>query len=461
MGDGIWMDETSEEAAMGDGIWMDEGEARSWREGKAALEASRAAKTDPKSAKKPTAHKLNLALLEACSAGEARDAMKLLELGAQINCRARGRPGNTPFSTAVQAGHDELALDLLRKGGLPAPPMGYGGEDAQKVKQFEVERDAGAFSSAMRRELSARAVDLMVQHASSWRSVAMARDELPLARTTRPDAAIMGACMAWRRYDLVLEGVESGVPASLAHWREAKKSSGFKYGDTLEIEHRAGLLGLLRVPAAAASMDGALCADLFDAAARCEDAELLETLLDAGMRPNALWSVHVEGSRRAWSVQAEHKAADTQTLLVAVAAGDSAACFDLVKSCPPAVAAARAQPQTPGTLARVPVGRLLDMGEWGVPIGALDAKGHNVTHLWALIDREPRSGWASVGARAPELFEAKDKGGKTGYQRMADKLTGKAQDEFLSSLARVEKREIRKEIGASAPLPSAQKRTRL
>lgn len=443
-------------------IWMSQAEQSSWHESKAALEALRLIKSDPKTGKKLSLHQLNLALIEACTEGNLREALRLLDQGAQVNCRARSHPGNTPLACAIKSGHDELALEILRVGGLPPPESGYGGDFLKKSKQFDAERANGEFTTDMRRELSGQTLALMIEYAKSWHTLTTARNELPLMRKVWTDQVAMRACMKVRRYDLALEGFKAGVEVSGEGWHEAHLLMNWKYMNTHEIKHRDGLLGLLATPGACAKMDAEMCSAFFDSCVRCQDAELLEALMDAGLRPDANWLVNVPESRSYRHTPKEQKPSIVQPLLVATAALDTPALFDLVRSCPAAVNAAKVNmAQTPATLARVPVGRLLDLSELGIAIDACDKNKRNVTHLWALIDSEARSGWASVGARIPKLFEALDEDGKSGYQKMSDKLQGKKQHDFMASISRVEMREIRKEIGAGTPLPSGPKRNRI
>lgn len=444
--------------------WMDSEELEGWAIANAngGGPASPAISTTPggsspdTSARKLSATKLGLALLASANQGDELQIKELLAMGAQVNCRARASPGATPYRVAIELGHEKAALALLEAGGVPQPDRCYNLDSEGSVAFTKATRE-GAFSPEMRKELSVIALKLFVSHGKSWLGLVKARDLLPVLGA-RDDALLMRACFDAHRLDLALQGFRAGVPVDERCWIGSGERSTWGHGLSGNHERRrTPLLAFLAEPTAVASMDAATCEALFSGAMMDDDVAAARALLGAGLRPSPDWTVKEPAAfYRGANQQLRPR---RQGFLALAAARERPEMWDLAKRCPPAIAAANRAPESPASLRFLSTGRLLEYAELA-PIDARGPGGRSLTHFWALAStREPRDGWATAARKFPDLFDARDDEGQTGYGLQASMLDAKAKDAFLSSLSRIEKREVTRQApAASAPAPKARPR---
>lgn len=430
-------------------VWMDEGELSSWREQRGL--GAPGAKDAPKIAAAPkrmTVSRLNLMLLEAAGSGNLEMARQALADGALPNARARANPGDTAFTLAIEAGHDALALELLRAGSWPAPSRW----SVAPSNDFDLAAAAGTFTDQAREPLAQKAMQLCSAHAKDFGVFKSMRD---WCAPNLPDSRLVGMAMAQDRYDLAMKGVRLGVEMSSDAWRHAEGRMQWRYSGVKDHAHRKDVLDLLATPSAVATMTLVMCESFYRCVVLGDDAELALALLDAGLRPNKKWEIAIKYSYK-------NQDSDPKLPLLALAAGlDRPGLFELFKACPPVMESARGEAISPEKLLSISIGRLMELRELGVDIEGRDAQGRGLPHLWAHYDSEPRDGWATLAKKAPSLFEMKNGQGRTGADLMAAKLVGGTKDEFLASLSRIETREIKKELGAKPKKVVAPVRVRL
>lgn len=195
---------------------------------------------------------------------------------------------------------------------------------------------------------------------------------------------------------------------------------------------------------------------LYDRAARAGSPEALMLLMGLSALPSPDGCV----CRVHWMERLgyrENQRAEITSLLVAAAASPfGRLAFDALAQFPPALDHAKANPPTPQVLSLLPIARLLDLAALGVDISKQDAIG-GIAHWWAHRDDKPRDGWATLAAKAPQVFETPNSRGIKAADAMAAKLSGKDRDAFTHFLARIESREIKKVAKApkASKIPSA------
>lgn len=432
---------------------MDEAELASWRSlrgvaGSARMGSLGLGGAPAAAPKKMTPNKLNLMLLDAAGRGDVEMARQALAEGAMPNARLRASPGDTPFALAIEAGHDALAVELLRAGSWPAPSRW----SRPASKAFDEAAAAGSFDSAARAGMAIQAMRMLASHAKDFGVFRLARDWCDPAKT---DSDLVGMAMEQDSYDLAMRGLRMGVPMTSKAWRLAEERMRWRYAGIKDHPRRKEVLEMLAHPGAIATITGAMCESLYRCVVLGDDAELAVALLDGGLRPNKEWSVSIKPPR--------HKPSEEPKIpMVALAAAmERPELFEFFKGCPPAMAAAKRSAPSPEKLRDVPIGRLMELREAGVDIEGIDEKGRSLPHLWAQQDRDPRGGWATLSKKVPRLFDMKDEAGMTGADLMAAKLLGAQKDEFLASLSRIESREISRELGPKNNKAAAPARQRL
>lgn len=440
--------------------WMSAEELETWVQASGREPAikksdvkSAPAETGSLPARKLSANRLALALLSAASQGATKEIQALLDLGAEVNCRTRALPGKTPYRIAIEGRHDEAALVLLKAGGFPEPERCYYVDSDISLAFSEAIRTK-SLTPEMSLTHSNLASQLFIRKGKSWKSLTQAHDLLPLLGP-RDDALLMRACFFERRLDLALQGFRAGVGVDQMCWKDSGKRSHWSLG----LPNNAGqirepLLIFLAEPKAVESMDPETCEELFLGAMNDDDVQAMRALLDAGLRPSPNWTM---GSVKFEPAQMmSNGTIGRHGFLAMAAAREKPQMWDLAKCCPPAINAAKLYPELPASLSRLSMGRLQEYAELA-PIDARGPEGRSLTHCWALSSRrEPRDGWATLARKFPELFEAHDDSGQTGYGLQVAQLRGTAKDTFLSSIARIEKRDVARFVGTPAkPSPSS------
>jgi hypothetical protein len=214
-------------------------------------------------------------------------------------------------------------------------------------------------------------------------------------------------------------------------------------------EGRSAILALLADENSSKTCGESAARKMFKIAVDGEDSELMLALLDARLRPGADWKISRGGHSY---YDAQNGVPRLVGLGLACAMAKGADLFGLVKSCAPAIAAAKRAKEHPALLAKCQIARLMELFDLGVPIDGLDSSGRSLSHLWAETDYDPRDGWATLARKAPEVYGMRDRQGRLGQDLMSEKLAGRRggeqlKDAFLSSLAKIEQREIKREVG--------------
>jgi hypothetical protein len=431
-------------------MWMDESEQASWRAYRGLGDEVATPETAIKKAatQKLTVNKLNLMLLDAAANGNMDMAIQAMADGAKPNARARANPGDTPFTLAVERGHDKMALMLLKAGSWPAPSRW----SAAPSGEFDSAAAAGVFSEPARAELAAKALSLFANYGKDFSVFKQVRD---WCSPRLDDTALLALAISQDRYDLALKGTKIGALMTAEVWSKGIDRLQWRYSGIKDHPHNKDLVELATSPSTNQTITTGIVEGLYRAAIVGDDPELALALLDAGLRPNKKWVI----SKRPSYGRSDEKI--EEPLLTMAAALDRPQLFDLFKKCPPALAAACSEPALPQQLIHVPIGRLMELRDIGVDIEGADKDGNALPHLWAKLDREPRDGWATLAKKVPSLFSKRDAQGRCASDVMASKLSGQEKDEFLASLSRIESREIKSELGPKSKKMAPPVRSRL
>ena len=393
--------------------------------------------------RRPSAEKLGRALLLAVQQKDAEVALEVLSQGANPNLRDQGL---TPLDIALRNNMEEVSIAVVGAGGWSGPER-Y----SEESKKFTAAAAKNEFVGALAESSKKKTMREVELYAQSWGGVAAARDACDPARS---DASLMQAQCAMWHFGQVEGGLKVGVEMDEACWSGMCGPWIRVWGEPRLLRSAANvesLRAMLVDPAKTRTMPARVAESLFVNAVIGDDALTLLALLDGGLRPSPDWTIPMTHNDKARA-----------TMLVAAACVKGREVYDILREFPVARRCALGMSERPAAMARVPVARLLELGAMGVELEQVDAEGRGVAHHWALMDEKPRDGWASLATRAPAVFGALDAQGKTGAQRMGEKLNGKARDDFLGSLSRIESREIRKEVGAPPkPAPASAPKRRL
>lgn len=401
--------------------------------------------------KKATQNQLNLALLEFCSSGNYDSAMGVIEEGANVNARTRANPGDSALTLAIEAGHENLALELIRRGAFCAPSRWH--RSSSDSDDFDKSASSGLFNRVQKEKLGEVAVRLFIQSGSTWQALVTGRD---LCVPSQSNDALLAQAFRADRFDLALQAAKAGVPMSANVWNEAEKTFEHRYSGLKDHRRRKEFFELISERGRIESMSVSVVKKLYRSAFDGDDAELMKALLDARLRPGADWSV--DKRLNYYDKQQNSVEIMRRSIVWEAAKLASPEMLRLLKSCAPAMAAARTQKEAPESMELCPIGRVMELMESGVPIDAVSSDGDGLAHIWAKRDREPRDGWATLARKAPEVFSMKNKAGRCGHELMAEKLNGEQKDEFLAALSRIETREIKRDVApmkqkAGAPKP--------
>lgn len=439
-------------------VWMSPEELEAWRK-------NRQAQREPKNSvtlasdngtvvvKKRSPNQLALALLGAAETGNVNVAMEAVRDGAVVNCRARAQPMNSPLTLALTHGHDELGLALMLAGAWPAPPRYHYNKERDKVSHAFDESVKKGFSKDEVKELGLEAMNLFIKHGKSWDIMRSARDH---AAPTMSDETLMGHLSQKMRHDVLLLAVKAGFPMTKKVWSQSLGSGLWRGWNLKNYAHFKALLELIANPISSQELSAELVERMFSCVINHDNSELLLVLLDRGLRPSKDWSIEAQ-----WHNGAPKDDLARTSLLTAAASLERSDLFDLIKSHPMLIDACKNLPESPWSLAKLSVSRLLEVRDLGVDIGGSDSLGRSLMHVWAMVDYEPRDGWASMAHKAPEIFDARDTRGRQGASLMAEKLKGEAKDSFLAAISRIEVREIKKDIGKPQPKAAAAPSRRL
>ena len=441
---------------------MDDVEVKDFSRAREAMSSvldkvQQAAKKKP--ASKAEAARLGKAMIDSIERRDQARAISLLIQGAAAN--ARDRAGWSALDLALEGcknGDDmhQFCGELIERGGRVAPSR-YESE----ASEFNQCMAKGLALSA---SLQARCDDMsqrrVVECSRKWSLIKLAAGLL--ASGAKDEDLLVGFGSAGR-FDILRQAAAAGAAlsrrcvdeaAQRLAWPTTRNAKPSMF-DAPEGQDFAGLVG---EPKAREAFDGPAAEVFFSAAAWESDVKALIAMLDAGLRPGKRWvgGLDIPVDSSAWeSDVARHH---VPLLIVAAASPKGRAAFDALKAFGPAVAEAKSNPPSARALSMIPAQRLAELHEAGVDVGATDSVG-NFAHWWARMDREPRAGWATMAARAPEIFELRDAQGMRPAERMAQKLrAGEERDEFMASLSRIEAREIRKEVGAPTKTEAASNR---
>lgn len=431
--------------------WMSDDEWASWMGDRAAAPVDVPVLVKKK---KATPNQLNLALLEFCSSGNYDSAVGVIEEGANVNARTRANPGDSALTLAIEAGHENLALELIRRGGFCAPSRWH--RSSSESDDFDKSATSGVFSEVQKEKLGDVAVKLFIQSGSTWQALVAARD---LCVPAQSNDALLAQAFRADRFDLALQASKAGVPMSANVWCSAEQTFEHRYSGLKDHRRRKEFLELIGERSRIESMDVSVVRKLYRSAFDGDDAELMKALLDSRLRPGADWSVD---KRLNYYEQQRNSNQSLRSSIVWEAAKlASPEMLRLLKSCAPAMAAARAQKETPESMELCPIGRVMELMESGIPIDGVSSNGDALAHVWAKMDREPRDGWATLARKAPDVFSLKNKAGRCGHELMAEKLNGGQKDEFLAALSRIETREIKRDVAPMKVKTEAAKPKRL
>lgn len=444
--------------------FMSNAEWRDWLMARAELAAQRAkpepnsdSQGAPRKIKKATPTQLAMDLLRAAEEGDLSKIEPLLLLGANPNARERAMRRRSAVEIALAGGSPLAALALMRAGGWGAPRFRA---DLESQK-FDEQVARGELSGEMLQAAIGHTIDVFFASApSSWAHLMAAAQ---ICRSALPSGAPSAAALIRRaaslgRWDMVGDAMASGEPFDADCWNVAMTRLLNPYcGASVEMLGR--LSSVIANEAALDCMPSGAAPALFSLAIRQGSAPLLESLLNARLRPSPDWTIQLDQnilhpSRKLFRTTGEPQDPYKLPVPLVVACSLEAEAHELFKlaaSCPPAVAAARLGEVSPWILAPLAIGRLIELDELGVSINALDSRGNCIFHAWAQMDVLPRSGWATLGRKRPELFSLRNSRGERGADIMASKLSVSGAQEFFASLARMESREIRQAVG---PAPS-------
>lgn len=447
--------------------WMDPAEIAQWRQASASAPPQPSPAASAKKEKPLSQARLNERALAAARVGDIEALRAALDLGANPNARERAKPMRSALTVALQNHHDDAALALLFAGGLRSPDRWRstarpGGDDNE---QFNAMASKRPFQAAQMLPIFHQlTLDAFAHGATQWASIAGARAFL---KSERPIEELVAINAKNRRWNIVKSAFEAGVADLSLAWTANASYYDYRFSNPKDQPHLDSFLALIRTPAAVASLPAKPACAYFRAAIAHSDPELIGALLDAGLRPSADWTIPCgspwDNSLGYFPAAKEEPAAkDPFISALSLAAACEGQAFALLRRCAPAVLAAQRRADSPWVLASIPVARLMELRELGVPLDALDSQGRNLLHVWAQMDSAPRAGWATVAREIPALFNQLDGGGKTAAERMAEKLpAGGPRDAFRASLSRIESREIRLAAPRERAKAPAPKRSRL
>lgn len=412
---------------------------------------------EPKQAK-PTSARLNQMLLSAAWAGESSEIEKLLRQGASPNARERSKPRRSALMIAMDNGNPKAALALMRAGGWAAPSQW-----ASCAKTaFDDKIAAGPLSGGDLEAAMTQTINLFFMQCSTWANLleAAAIAQRDKSLDSLSPASLLRQAVGCGRWNMARDAMDSGIPFDESCWAKAVAMWSSPYLQMGE-EALSTLAITATRPEALASMTPSASQDLFRLSIRLSSKLLMESLLGARLRPSADWTIHplkgypagYPAPHRSMPKEEASNVEMASMSLVTACSIDSgnSALFQLVSNFPPALAAARQRNVSPWRLRDMSIGRLQELNELKIPIDGVDCYGQGLFHVWAAVDSLPRSGWATMAKKFPDMFLLHDANGRTGAQAMSKKLSSSEAQEFNACLARVEAREIRQ---ATGPAPA-------
>lgn len=418
---------------------------------------------------KPSPDKLAEILFKACDAGDASLAEKALALGARPNARRVGGSRETPLDAVFSGSKCPLtALALIKAGGVLGPRGWAEGAAAFDSACSGSEQVLGSHAPLME-ECKTKTRQGFIRISRSWDALAAA--SAILAPQAAP-SELLRESLGCGRFALAASAAKAGVAFDGDSWRSAaaflKGNLSMSSGGPVRLAWHGELRLLIQENPAAARQISPDCArSIYDLAVFCGYANLAKTLLCSQLRPNPEWLVSPNISSYANlpsgpDMDQRLSAISPTPLFWAAAALEDDALFELVKQCPAIVRAARAHKASPWVMAECPLSRVAHAAELGIPIDGEDGQGRSLTHVWAILDAAPRAGWATLAKLPGTPFFATDSLGQTGFEAMIAKLspTG-ALAAFQKTLARIERKEIRKVAAPSQPPGKSPRRNRL
>lgn len=414
--------------------WMSEQELAEARElvGGAPEPEAAAAPGGLKPAKLSMAKK-NQMLFSAALSGNVFELKNALEMGADPNGQERSYPYRTAMDAMLEAGADPACfLELMRAGGISNRYYGKpdGARKAAKEAQESPEKWEPIRHLIGSQLVSLAPISLMMKASQQWAELGVSAptDQQWFERCVEGNQI----AKAWGF------AKERGCQAGAAAWKRLVGCVGMARRD--EPEAREAFLELLR--SQGRSMEPEQARALYTHALKTDDAEMLLALLRAQLRPSPNWAapIPVSGERR-WNVRMV-----SCPLLVGAKALGAAACFETLRRFKPALRHIGVEYDIE-LLKLVSVTDALELDELGARLQT--RKGENILHVWAEADKQqPRAGWPTLAKRKPDFLTARVDGGKSALESQLSFLSDDAAQEFEKSLARVEARELAREVGA-------------
>lgn len=428
----------------------------------AASAAPKASEKAPKPAKLTSA-RLNQMLLNAAWKGDPSAIESLLAQGASPNARERSKPRRSAVMIAMDYGNSEAALALVKAGGWAAPSEW----SPSKSSVFDAKIAAGPLSGDALDSAMTETVNLFFAQSSTWALLLEAANIVQQAKQldSLSPANLLRKAVGCGRWNMAGDAMDSGMPFDEICWQRAAAMLSTPYIQMSQ-EALSSLIATAMRPEALSCITPAASQTLFKLSIRLSSKALMESLLDARLRPSADWMIHtvkgyLSANRRMPKDEAQSVNMTSMSLVTACSIDpDNGELFKLASTCPPALAAARLRKVSPWRLHEMSIGRLQELADLKIPIDGVDCLGQGLFHVWAATDASPRSGWATMARKFPDMFSLHDANGRTGAQAMGRKLSASEAQAFSASLARVEAREIRQAIGPAPAKKSAAAKSR-
>lgn len=414
-----------------------------------ASAAPQPSETVPKPVKLTSA-RLNQMLLGAAWKGDLPVIESLLAQGASPNARERSKPRRSAVIIAMDNGNPKAALALVKAGGWAAPSEW----NSAKSSVFDAQIAAGPLSGDALETAMANTVNLFFTHSSTWELLLEAAQIVQQAKPldSLSPSNLLRKAVGCGRWNMAGDAMDSGMPFDEICWEQAVAMLSSPYIQMSQ-DALSNLIATAMRPEALSCITPAASQVLFKLSIRLSSKALMESLLDARLRPSADWMIHtvkgyLSANRKMPKEEAQSVDMTSMSLVTACSINpDNGELFKLASTCPPALAAARLRKVSPWRLHEMSIGRLQELADLNIPIDGVDCLGQGLFHVWAATDTSPRSGWATMARKFPDMFSLHDANGRTGAQAMGKKLGASEAQAFSASLARVEAREIRQAVG--------------
>lgn len=193
----------------------------------------------------------------------------------------------------------------------------------------------------------------------------------------------------------------------------------------------------------------------------------LRKIIDLGFKPDEGWRIdHSYVNERMHQKKDElFKAVDAEdkkgSLLWAALMSNNEKAFNIFMKMPTIVEEAKRTANSPWAFEALPIKNLLMMRKRGISIEGVDQEGNNMCHLWAMLDDQPRVGWASLVKACPELVNQKNLKGQLPFELALKNKTKEEQRQFQKLISQLEKESIKKVVKKTVPVTGKTNRIRL